>query len=148
VCNGNCTSATDCQGCGGANLLCKGTNACTTDCTACPTSPIQCFACDATRLHPIGTCEPGPVPGAIGPPTTYCLDENYAGAYQGGLGYHCACDTAADCPGNDQVCIGIGTPNPPYGCFTCGEAYTDMFTCKAGPGEGPAKCNEAKASCN
>jgi hypothetical protein len=128
-----------CQGCGGANLLCPGTNTCTTDCTACPGSPIQCFACDANRLNPIGTCQPDST-------TAYCLDTNYAGAYAGGMGYHCACTVATDCPGDDQVCMGIGSTNPTLGCFTCGESYTDGTPCKSG--NGSAKCDQMKATCH
>jgi hypothetical protein len=138
MCNGFCTGVATCQGCGGANLLCPGTNTCTTDCTACPGSPIQCFACDATRSHPIGTCQPDS-------PTAYCIDTNYAGAYAGGMGYHCACTFATDCPGNDQVCIGVGTPMPPFACFTCGETFTEGTTCKSG--NGSAKCDQMKATC-
>jgi hypothetical protein len=91
------------------------------------------------RGNPIGTCQPD-MPGA------YCLDENYAGAYQGGQGYHCACTFATDCPAETQVCIGTGPPPAVLGCFTCGEMFTDMFQCKAG--NGSAKCNQAKATCN
>ncbi len=139
VCNGSCSGMPDCSGCSGANLLCPMTKICTSDCTACQGAPIECFACDMTRMNPIGTCQRQDV-------GSYCLDENYAGAYQGGQGYHCACNTADDCPGDDQVCIGIGSTAPPFGCFTCGEAFTDMATCKAGKGN--AMCNEMKASCN
>jgi len=139
VCDGNCTAAGDCAGCGGANLLCPGMNTCTSDCTACPGSPIQCFACDMNRLNPIGTCQPDEG-------TAYCLNTNYAGAYQGGQGYHCACTLATDCPAETEVCISVGPPPAVFGCFTCGEQYTDMFNCKAGNGN--AKCNQAKATCN
>ncbi|MGD0529325.1 MAG: hypothetical protein ABSE49_29570 [Polyangiaceae bacterium] len=137
VCNGFCTGATTCGGCGGANLLCPGTNTCTTDCTACPGSPIQCFACDSNRLNPIGTCQPDNG-------TTYCLDTNYAGAYQGGTGTHCACTLSSNCVGDTQVCTNVG-PAGPLGCFTCGEAYTDGIVCKVG--NGAAKCDAMKATC-
>ena len=137
MCAGNCTSAPDCRGCGGANLWCQATNTCTSDCTKCPANPIQCFACDMNRLNPIGTCEPNV--GGL-----YCLDTNYAGAYQGGQGYHCACTEASDCPADTEVCIGINGGTP--GCFTCGEAFTDKATCKNG--KGGAMCNEMKATCN
>ncbi len=139
VCDGNCTGASDCAGCGGANLLCQATNTCTSDCTACPGNPIQCFACDLNHLNPIGTCQPDV-------PTLYCLDTNYAGAYQGGPGTHCACTFATDCPSENQVCINIGAPPAIMGCFTCGETDTDMFTCKGG--KNPSKCNAMKATCN
>jgi hypothetical protein len=138
VCDGNCTSASDCAGCGGANLLCQATNTCTSDCTMCPANPIQCFACDMNRLNPIGTCEPD-VQGA------YCLDENYANIYKGGQGYHCACIFATDCPADTEVCIGIGPPPATLGCFTCGEAFTDKATCK--DGQGKAMCNAMMAMC-
>jgi hypothetical protein len=137
MCNGVCTDATDCHACGGATLQCKATSTCASDCTGCATSPIECFACDATRGNPIGTCEAMDT-------MAYCLDTNYAGAYAGQQGYHCACTTAADCPGDSQVCIQVG--GGPFACFTCGEAYTDMATCKIG--NGSAMCDEMKASCH
>jgi len=135
ICAGNCTGAATCQGCGGANLLCQGTNTCTSDCTACPSNPIQCFACNSSRLNPIGTCEPDQG-------NAYCLDTNYAGAYtQGGQGYHCACNLSSDCLAPTQVCISVG--GGPFGCFTCGEAFTQGATC-----QNNGKCNMAQAKCN
>jgi len=139
VCNGACTTASTCAGCGGANLLCAATNTCTSDCTACAGSPIQCFACDVNRMNPIGTCQPDD-------PTSYCLDTSYAGAYAGGPGYHCGCTFATDCPGDDQVCIAVGPATTTFGCFTCGEAYTGGFSCKSG--NGSAKCDAMKATCH
>jgi hypothetical protein len=138
VCNGFCTSAPNCRGCGGANLLCPGTNTCTSDCTACPGSPIQCFACDATRLNPIGTCQPDN-------PAAYCLDTNYAGAYLGGPGTHCACTLSSTCYGDTQVCTNVGAGGP-LGCFTCGETDTDGIVCKSG--NGSAKCDQKMATCH
>jgi hypothetical protein len=138
VCNGVCTDATDCHACAGATLLCGATSTCASDCTACPTSPIECFACDATRQNPIATCEAMDT-------MAYCLDTNYAGAYDGQQGYHCACTTAADCPGDSQVCIAVATG--PFACFTCGEAFTDMATCKRGKAP-DSVCNQMKAACN
>ncbi|HEY3820734.1 MAG TPA: hypothetical protein VGL81_26390 [Polyangiaceae bacterium] len=140
LCNGSCTAATDCHGCGGANLLCPATNTCTTDCTACLNSPIQCFACDVNRANPIGTCQPNDA-------AAYCLDTNYDTAYEGGAGTHCKCMLASDCPGDTQVCIAVGNATPPvFGCFTCGEAFTDTFSCKTGPGM--AKCVAKMATCH
>jgi len=141
MCNGACLGASDCAGCGGANLLCTADKTCTSDCTACAGNPIQCFACDVNRLNPIGTCQPDN-------PAAYCLDTNYAGAYTGGtLGYHCACTLSTDCPAETQVCIAVGGgPNPVFGCFTCGEQFTGTFSCKAGNGNDT--CNQQKATCN
>jgi len=139
VCNGTCTAASTCAECGGAALLCPGTSTCTSDCTACPGSPIQCFACDMNRVNPIGTCQPDDG-------MAYCLNTNYAGAYAGGQGYHCACALATDCPAETEVCISVGGAPGAFGCFTCGEQYTDTFNCKAG--NGTARCNQAMATCN
>ena len=140
ICNGTCTANTDCHACPGATLLCGVTSTCEADCTACAASPIECYACDGNRMNPIGSC-------ARQDPTSYCLDTNYIGAYlDGGQGYHCACNTAADCLSDSQVCIRVGSPTGPFACYTCGEAFTDMFTCKAGTGM--AKCNAMKATCN
>jgi hypothetical protein len=135
VCNGQCTSATDCRACSGAGLLCRDTQECVADCSSCKGLPIACYACDSNRQNPIGTCE-----AQNG--GTYCLDTNYAGAYlDAGQGYHCGCTTAADCPGEGQVCMAIGTG--PFACFTCGEGYTQALTCKSG-----GSCNAQQDRCN
>lgn len=134
TCNGACSNATDCSGCSGAPLLCGATQTCGADCTACASSPIECFACDATRQNPIGTCQPND-------PQSYCLNTNYAGAYKGGQGYHCACDPQA-CPGATQVCMNVGGTGP-LSCFTCGEAYTQAGQC-----ENLGTCNAQQAKCN
>jgi hypothetical protein len=134
TCNGVCTNAPDCQTCNGAPLLCAGTKTCGADCAACPSSPIECFACDITRRNPIGTCE-------ANDPASYCLNTNYAGAYNGGQGYHCACYPGA-CPGATQVCMNVGGTGP-LSCFTCGEAYTQAGQC-----ENLGNCNAQQAKCN
>jgi hypothetical protein len=136
LCNGSCLAGPDCQACPGAPLLCAATRTCGSDCSGCSTGPIECFACDTTRRNPIGTCRPDDT-------NAYCLDTNYAGAYGGTDGTHCACTFATDCPGNDQVCIGVGGPPTVMACFTCGEAYTQGATCHTG-----GKCNEPQASCH
>jgi hypothetical protein len=134
VCNGACSAATDCRACPGAPLLCGATGTCASDCASCGTGPVECYACDVNRQNPVGSCQRDD-------PMSYCLDTNYAGAYAGQQGYHCGCTTAADCPGDSQVCIMVGTG--PFACFTCGEAFTKGFACKAS-----GKCNDIQATCN
>jgi hypothetical protein len=135
TCNGACIAATDCRGCLGAPLLCASTKTCAADCSACAANPIECFACDAQRQNPVGTCESAD-------PRTYCLNTDYGAAYGGGAGTHCGCQVAADCPGEDQVCISVGG-TAVFACFSCGETYTQAFDCKNG-----GKCNAQQATCN
>lgn len=136
ICNGACSIAPDCSTCAnGENLLCPSTRTCATDCGNCPSSPIECFACDVNRANPIGTCQPDD-------PNAYCLNTDYAGIYGGGMGYHCGCTTSADCLGNTEACISVGGTSD-FGCFTCGESYTQGATCNNG-----GKCNANKAVCN
>ena len=134
TCNGVCTGAPNCASCTGAPLLCAGTNTCGADCSSCPSSPIECFACDVNRQNPIGTCQPDN-------PASYCLNTNYAGAYNGGQGYHCACYPAT-CPGANQVCMNVGGTGP-LSCFSCGEAYTQAGQCAD-----LGNCNAQQAKCN
>jgi hypothetical protein len=135
TCNGACSNATDCTACSGAPLLCGATKTCGADCSACPSSPIECFACDTTRRNPIGTCDPND-------PQSYCLNTSYATAYNGGPGEHCACNAPTDCPGQNQVCISVGGTLQ-FGCFTCGEAYTQAAQCASG-----GNCNAQQAVCH
>ena len=97
---------------------------CGTDCGACGGDPIECFACDSNRQNPIGTCQPDQN-------DTYCLNSAYDPEHPGSTGEHCGCVTAADCPGATQVCISVGG-GPTFACFTCGEGFTQTFTCKNG----------------
>lgn len=142
VCNGACLTASDCQSCTGAPLLCSGR--CVTDCATCVDSqnramPIDCFACDVNHENPIGSC-------AYNDTTLYCLSGSYLGSYTGGAaGYHCACGDggASDCPGKTQVCA--PTPAGSTFCVTCGEVYVydlDGSACKGG-----GSCAPASASC-
>jgi hypothetical protein len=135
TCNGACSPDPDCRACAGAPLLCASTGSCAADCSACAASPVECFACDTSRRNPLGTCQPDD-------PQRYCLDTYYGGAYAGVDGEHCGCTLATDCPGADQVCILVGGTTA-YGCFTCGEAYTQGFDCRNG-----GKCNAQQLTCN
>ena len=125
-------SATSCVACAGAPLLCAGTGACTSDCTACPGAPIECFDCDFTRAHPVGTCQPMNT-------DVYCLNDN---DYPND---HCACPSndAGDCPGTTLTCSDLGgILDPGNVCKTCGEPNTDKQPCNGG-----GKCDEKSATC-
>ncbi|HEY6458900.1 MAG TPA: hypothetical protein VIY73_02085, partial [Polyangiaceae bacterium] len=136
VCDGACLASADCTGCPGAPLLCAATRTCGAGCGACGGNSIECFACDSNRQNPVGTCQPDQS-------NTYCLDTTYGNEPDGSPAEHCGCTTAADCPGDTQVCIGVGSPTGPFACFTCGEADTQTFTCKNG-----LKCNAQQAQCH
>jgi hypothetical protein len=136
MCNGQCVIAPDCQGCAGAPLLCRVTGTCLADCAGCTAQPIECFACNGKHQNPLGTCE-------ADNSADYCLNGNYAHAYEGDAATRCGCTTSSDCPGDEQVCL----KNPNNGllvCYTCGEAksLTQGTTCKNGH-----TCVAAAASC-
>jgi hypothetical protein len=141
MCNGTCIHASDCSTCAGAPLLCRRTGTCDVDCKNCGEAgdagqPIECFACDSTHAHPIGTCESEDSP--------YCLGGDYFGAPPG-TGYHCGCPSgdAGDCPGSQQVCFQLNGQNL---CAACGEpiplSASGGTTCKTG-----TSCNSSAHSC-
>jgi hypothetical protein len=140
ACNGRCIDATDCTSCPGTPLLCAAQRACMKSCSACAgdggTSPIECFACDATHGNPVGTCQPDD-------PTSYCLSGNYFGAVAGSTANHCACDRdAAACPGSTQMCVPLGSGSF---CITCGEPVPGAATAEACKGGGT--CSAASHTC-
>lgn len=118
--------------CVGGELLCSG--ACVQTCAGCPGRPIECFACHRDSREPkdaVGTCEPA---------TGFCLDGDYAKAFDGD-GEHCDCsDTkVANCVGPSQVCIPVGSTD---WCLTCGEPGSGGQTCKGG-----GTCDLKTATC-
>ncbi len=142
VCNGQCTSASDCHGCPGAPLLCAPSGQCTGDCQGCTDSndgglPIQCFACDSNHQNPIGTCQ-------YNDAGSYCLNGNYLGQYDGGPGYRCGCTDVSECPGATQACVPLGGVGGSF-CLTCGE--TTLGAIQGAPCRDGGTCQESLAAC-
>lgn len=142
ICNGQCTSESDCHACSGAPLLCAPTGTCTSSCQRCTDPgegglPIECFACDSNHQNPIGKCAPNNS-------NAYCLSGNYLGQYDGGSGYRCGCTSVSDCPGVTQVCVPLGATGQKF-CLTCGE--TTLATIQGESCQGGGSCQAATAVC-
>lgn len=108
-----------CAGCEAGAAACPVDRTCVSDCfNQCGDGGLLgCFEC--TGGVALGKCEP--------PATASCLlDASYP---------HCACVNANDCPGGNQVCLGIA-------CLTCGEPLTDTEVCRAGTGMKKCKAND------
>jgi hypothetical protein len=133
VCNGTCTAASTCSGCPGAPLFCAPTRTCMAACATCAepggvARPIECFACDAQRANPVGTCEPND-------PNVYCLNDLY------GTAFHCGCAPGGACLSPSQVCTDVGFGVP--ACRTCGEKLSDGLACTDGK-----TCKAAETKCD
>ncbi|MBX3191953.1 MAG: hypothetical protein KF819_33490 [Labilithrix sp.] len=116
MCNG--APVTTCAGCAAGTAVCPATNTCVASClTECAPTTIGCYSCAGGQAT--GICE---------------LPTLDASCIANPAYLHCPCvgNSAATCPGPNQVCISDE-------CRTCGEPMTLDQVCRDGTGQKKCK---------